>query len=236
MSRSRFTMRRSTAYLRNRYSAGSYPPTSARLTVRYDRLIATTSRLFLPSRGPVKRRPDLVILAILATATVLYCRGVLVGLWNWGHSDSDWDQHLLYSWSTYRSLMEFSELPLWNPWYLGGNPQLGNPQVHFPTPMLLFDLAAGPVLGMKLKILAHHWLGLVGTYWLGRQVGLSRYARTARGGSVHAVHVVQPPSIRWAHAISFNGLRPLGARLYSASAQRSSAIRQHRGLAAHFSR
>ena len=52
---------------------------------------------------------------------------------------------------------------------------------------------------------------------------------TARGGSVHAVHVVQPPSIRWTHAISFNGVRPLGARLYSPSAPRSSAIRQHRG-------
>ena len=129
----------------------------------------------------MKRRPDPVILAILATATVLYCRGVLVGLWNWGHRD--WDQHLLYSWSTYRSLMEFSELPLWNPWYLGGNPQLGNPQVHFPTPMLLFDLAAGPLLGMKLKILAHHWLGLVGTYWLGRQLGLSRYAGLLAAGA-----------------------------------------------------
>ena len=129
----------------------------------------------------MKRRPDLVILAILATATVLYCRGVLVGLWNWGQND--WDQHFFYSWSTYRSVMEFSELPLWNPWYLGGNPLLGNPQVQFPTPMLLFDLAAGPILGMKLKILAHHWLGLVGTYWLSRQVGLSRYAGLLAAGA-----------------------------------------------------
>ena len=129
----------------------------------------------------MKRRPDLVILAILAIVTVFYCRGVLVGLWNW--APRDWDQHFFYSWSTYRSLMEFSELPLWNPWYLGGNPLFGNPQVHFPTPMLLFDLAAGPVLGMKLKILAHHWLGLVGTYWLGRQVGLSRYAGLLAAGA-----------------------------------------------------
>ena len=100
----------------------------------------------------MKRRPDLVILAILAIVTVFYCRGVLVGLWNW--APRDWDQHFFYSWSTYRSVMEFSELPLWNPWYLGGNPLLGNPQVQFPTPMVLFDLAAGPILGMKLKILA----------------------------------------------------------------------------------
>ena len=36
---------------------------------------------------------------------------------------------------------------------------------------------------MKLKILAHHWLGLVGTYWLGRQVGLSRYAGLLAAGA-----------------------------------------------------
>ena len=36
---------------------------------------------------------------------------------------------------------------------------------------------------MKLNILAHHWLGLVGTYWLGRQLGLSQYAGLLAAGA-----------------------------------------------------
>src|SRR5918999_1129086 len=41
------------------------------------------------------RLPDLVILTIFAAATLLYARGVFLGLSNW--AGRDWDQHLLYS-------------------------------------------------------------------------------------------------------------------------------------------
>lgn len=121
------------------------------------------------------------ILLLFALLTLLYCRAVLFNLQSWSNND-DWDQHFFYNITVYRNLVEFGELPLWNPWYLGGNPQLANPQIQFPTPMMLLDLMLGPFLGIKLKILVHHWIGLVGMYWLSRRLGQSRWAAVLAAG------------------------------------------------------
>jgi hypothetical protein len=118
-----------------------------------------------------RRREMYAILFILALVSLVYCNNVLRGINNWGKHD--WDQHLFYNATVYRSVMEFGEIPLWNPWYMGGNPQLGNPQIQFPTPMFALDLIGGPILGMKLKIVLHHWIGLVGMVFLARRLGMS---------------------------------------------------------------
>ena len=92
----------------------------------------------------------------------------------WG--DYDWSLFFFHNLSVFRTIVEFHEVPLWNPWYKGGMPLLANPQAPFVDLLFLLDLLYGPILAIKLKIVICYFLGLVGTYWCGRSLGLSSLA------------------------------------------------------------
>jgi len=100
-------------------------------------------RLAKPSRG---------VLATLfgGLAVLFFCSDVLHNLDHWGQYD--WDLLFFHAQSAYRSVAEFGELPLWNPWYLGGFPMIGNPQAAFPNPFFLFDLLVGPIVASTLPL------------------------------------------------------------------------------------
>jgi len=121
-----------------------------------------------------------VFLALAAGALAISGE-VLRGLDHWGRYD--WDYHFFQGFSIYRSLLEFREPPLWNPWYMGGVPAIGNFQSPFPSPWLLLDLGVGPVVAIKLKIVAHYAIGVAGMYWMARQLRLSRLASVYASGT-----------------------------------------------------
>jgi len=95
----------------------------------------------------------------------------------------DWDYYFFQAASIYRSVVEFREIPLWNPWYMGGVPVVGNFQSLFPSPWFVIDLAVGPFMAIKLKIVAHYVIGVLGMYWMSRQLGLSRLASVYASGT-----------------------------------------------------
>ena len=107
---------------------------------------------------------------------VFFCSDVLHNIDHWGQYD--WDLFFFHTHSVYRSVAEFGELPLWNSWYCGGFPMIGNPQVASLDPFFLFDLLVGQIVAIKLKIVAHYAIGLGGMYWCCRQMGLSRLAQS----------------------------------------------------------
>src|SRR5471030_1126662 len=47
----------------------------------------------------------------------------------------DWDQHHFYYGSFLRNVVDYAQLPLWNPWYCGGDVQWQNPQIALLSPV-----------------------------------------------------------------------------------------------------
>ena len=106
-----------------------------------------------------------VLLAFAATWPVL------LRFDHWGRGD--WDQHFFYQAVPRRTLLEYGQWPLWNPWYCGGMVMLANPQSRFLSPTFSLVLAAGTVAGVKLEIMVHYALCLAGGMALCRTLGLS---------------------------------------------------------------
>lgn len=92
---------------------------------------------------------------------------------------NDWDQHLVLHWVPYATVVEYGQIPLWNPFVCGGMPMLGNPQSRWLTPFFLLHLAFGPELGLQLEIVGHVAVAFAGAVVLGRTFGLSWVAAFA---------------------------------------------------------
>ena len=122
-----------------------------------------------------KSRPKWVALLIfLGLVAFVYTYPIFLNVENWGIQD--WDQHFFYHAVPRASLLEYGQIPLWNPYSMGGAVLLANPQSRVLSPTFLLVLAFGPVIGLKIEIWLHVVLGLLGGYCLGRHYRLSRPA------------------------------------------------------------
>jgi hypothetical protein len=106
----------------------------------------------------------------------------------------DWDQHLVYHWVPWDTVVRFHQVPLWNPYLCGGTPLLANPPTRILMPFFLLHLLAGPVAGIHLEIILHLALIAAGGWVLGRTLGLSRLAAATiglvfLGCSAHYLHL-----------------------------------------------
>ncbi len=112
----------------------------------------------------------------------LACSGLtLAFLWpivqawgNWGIED--WDYWAAHHEAARRTLVDYHQLPLWNPWCCGGTDLAAHPgsRVFAITSPLVFLL--GAVGGLKLEMLLHAAAGMLGLYAAGRQIGLDRFS------------------------------------------------------------
>jgi hypothetical protein len=85
----------------------------------------------------------------------------------------DWDFNLFLHGAVLKSVIEYGQLPFWNPWGCGGNVLLANPQVALLSPTYLFAAVMSLPLAMKTNIVVHYWVGLVGMHvLLTRVIGL----------------------------------------------------------------
>ncbi len=78
----------------------------------------------------------------------------------------DWDQHLFYYASVFKSVYEYGQAPFWNPWYCGGNVLWQNPQVAILSPVYLLAPFLSIPLAMKITIALHYLVGLIGMHLL----------------------------------------------------------------------
>jgi hypothetical protein len=76
----------------------------------------------------------------------------------------DWDVHLFLHGAVLKNLVEYGQLPFWNPWYCGGNVLLQNPQVPLLSPVYALAAVVSLPLAMKINIVVHYWLGLAGMH------------------------------------------------------------------------
>ena len=78
----------------------------------------------------------------------------------------DWDQHLFYYGSVLKNVVEYGEMPYWNPWYCGGNVLWQNPQIAILSPVYPLTAIMPLQLAMKVSILLHYWVGFIGMHVL----------------------------------------------------------------------
>ena len=78
----------------------------------------------------------------------------------------DWDQHLFYYASVLKNIVEYGQLPYWNPWYCGGNVLWQNPQIAILSPVYPLAAIVPLQLAMKINIVLHYWVGFIGMHLL----------------------------------------------------------------------
>lgn len=124
---------------------------------------------------------DAGVILAAALLSVVFCADMLRDPENWGARD--WPLFHFHVGGNYRAIVEFHEPPIWNPWYQGGFPMIGNPQVPSFNPCFLLDLMLGPVVAVKWKIVLHYAIGLIGMYWCARQLEMCRGASVYCAGT-----------------------------------------------------
>ena len=78
-------------------------------------------------------RREIGIAAVGAVACALVTTApILFALDNWGIQD--WDHHFVLMEVPRASLLEYFQIPLWNPYSEGGMPMLAHPQSRFLSP------------------------------------------------------------------------------------------------------
>ncbi|MGH9221751.1 MAG: hypothetical protein ACRD1W_20760, partial [Vicinamibacterales bacterium] len=91
-----------------------------------------------------------------------------------GLGSNDWDQHLFYYGVVLKNLVEYGQMPYWNPWYCGGNVMWQNPQIALLSPVYPLTAVMSLQLAMKINIVLHYWLGFAGMHLLlTRIIGLT---------------------------------------------------------------
>lgn len=118
-------------------------------------------------------RPYLPYL-IFAAITGIIAVPVLKNVGNWGIRD--WDLFATLQAAAVRSIVEYHQFPFWNPYIGGGNILFAHPEVSVLNPLFALQLVFGSLIGLKLQILAVYFIGLIGTYKMARQFGISRQA------------------------------------------------------------
>ena len=79
---------------------------------------------------------------------------------------NDWDQHLFYYGSVLKNVIEYGQMPYWNPWYCGGNVMWQNPQIALLSPVYPLAAMLPLQLAMKINIVLHYWIGFLGMHVL----------------------------------------------------------------------
>jgi hypothetical protein len=125
-------------------------------------------------------------LALLHAWPVLWSNG------RWGIQD--WDVHTFLQAAPRVSLLQYHQVPLWNPWFCGGMPLLARPESAFVTPLYGVILLGGELVGLRIWILLHLVVGLFGVHVVARDLRQSRLAGMLAGvlfmmSSAYAVHV-----------------------------------------------
>jgi hypothetical protein len=115
---------------------------------------------------------------------------------------NDWDQHLFYYGVVLKNVVEYGQMPFWNPWYCAGNVMWQNPQIAILSPVYPLAMLMPLQLAMKLNIVLHYWIGFAGVHLLlARGIGLTStpitvlLATIATAAGATAIHLTAGHSV-----------------------------------------
>jgi hypothetical protein len=112
--------------------------------------------------------------ALLVALSLVFVAPIFRNVHNLGALD--WDANLYMHAVPRITILEYAQIPLWNPYEWGGIPMLGSPWSRFLSPSFTVILAFGTVLGSKIDVWVHLVIGLLGTYLLCRERSMGRAA------------------------------------------------------------
>lgn len=105
-------------------------------------------------------------LLLLSLAFLYFLRHVPSWFSSQGIAPNDWGFNLFYLEAFRKSIVEYGELPLWNPWSRGGYPFYANPGIKSWSPDTLLAIFFGTITGARLAIILHYFVGLTGWLYL----------------------------------------------------------------------
>ncbi|MEO8799975.1 MAG: hypothetical protein ABI551_18910, partial [Polyangiaceae bacterium] len=114
--------------------------------------------------SPLARTAYFLLLSLIVAWPLLSSAGSL---------NSYRDEHPLvqYEEAARKTVVDFHQLPLWDPYYCGGIDALGTPQSRFVSPTFLLTLVFGTLRGQALVAFLMFYLGLEGTFRYARSRG-----------------------------------------------------------------
>lgn len=119
-------------------------------------------------------REWLLNLIIFSEIAIIFLFPVLLNFDYWGIGD--WDQFFFFTEVQRKTIMEYHQIPLWNPYCSGGNVMLAHPLSSFLYPLFIVNLIFGTVHGLKILILIHMALGMFGMFLLSDHFKLKKYS------------------------------------------------------------
>jgi len=122
----------------------------------------------------MKKKNLIPELLLFSTVSLIYAYPILENISYWGQMD--WDQFTYWNAVPREIMLNFHQFPLWTPYTNGGNVLLAHPQSPFLSPFYIFVMVFGPILGLKIEIIVHLFIGLLGMYHLANHLKLSRNA------------------------------------------------------------
>lgn len=114
------------------------------------------------------------ILAAFAVVAVVFCWPLYDHVDYWGIQD--WDAFMTRNSVSWASVIKYGQFPLWNPYSLGGVPHLAHPETNVLSLPFFIDLVCGVIVGVRVSIVLHLFIGLAGMYALARYFRLSATA------------------------------------------------------------
>jgi len=116
-------------------------------------------------------KKDISYILIIAAITLLWFIVAFSGFRT--VEKSDWDMVFGYHQSQREIILKYHQLPLWNPFFSGGEPWLAHPVSDFLSPFFVFVLLFGTVSGTIIAYLFQALIGLLGIYFLSRYYKLN---------------------------------------------------------------
>lgn len=106
------------------------------------------------------------VLVIFVLTSVGFCWPLYSHLEYWGIQD--WDAFMTRNSVSWASVIKYGQFPLWNPYSLGGVPHLAHPETNVLSLPFFIDLVCGVLVGVRVSIVLHLFIGLTGMYLLAR--------------------------------------------------------------------
>lgn len=88
-----------------------------------------------------------------------------------GHSH-DWAYFMHHATSAWLTYVKYLQVPMWDPFYCGGIPVLGNLQNNAVAPSMILPVLLGLMPGLKVAYLLFFVAGMEGTYRYARHAGI----------------------------------------------------------------
>ena len=116
----------------------------------------------------------LIPLTGLILVSIIFCMPIFSNFSYWGQMD--WDQFTFWNAIPRDTIFRYHQFPLWNPYANGGSVLLAHPHSSFLSPFYIFVLLFGVIIGLKLQIVIHLFIGMLGMFLLSKQIGLNKYS------------------------------------------------------------